>query len=84
MRCFFSYFSLGKNAFRVQLDGKPLPSARLVGVKMFYLRDVRYLDIDNNELVVTWGQFLTHDVSYYPDDLRNTSTPGRYRQNRLL
>ncbi|KAL4142197.1 hypothetical protein QTP88_004703 [Uroleucon formosanum] len=57
-------------------DGKPLPSARQVGVTLFYMRDIRNYDHANNELLVPWGQFLTHDISYYPDDIRNDSTPA--------
>jgi len=53
-----------------------LPSARLVGVKLFYMRDIRNYDHVNNELLVPWGQFLTHDISFYPDDIRNATTPG--------
>lgn len=68
----------GNYTFRLQLDGKELPSARAVGVKLFYMRDVPYTDHDNNELLVPWGQFLTHDISYYPDDVRGTSTPSTY------
>jgi len=68
-------FADGNNTFRVQLDGKPLPSARLINIKLFYLREIRYFDYKNNELLVPWGQFLTHDVSFYPDDIRNASTP---------
>lgn len=60
------------------MDGKPLPSARLIGLKLFYMREVRYYDHANNELLVPWGQFVTHDVSYYPDDIRNATTPGTY------
>lgn len=72
----YVFFYSGKNELRIQLDGKPLPSARSVGVKLFYMREIRYPDFNNNELLVPWGQFLTHDISYYPDDIRNTTTPG--------
>lgn len=58
------------------MDGKPLPSARLVGLKLFYMREIHNFDHANNELLVPWGQFLTHDVSFYPDDIRNATTPG--------
>lgn len=70
------WFYSGNNTFRVQLDGKPLPSARLVGLKLFYMREIHNFDHANNELLVPWGQFLTHDVSFYPDDIRNATTPG--------
>ncbi|CAH1724815.1 unnamed protein product [Aphis gossypii] len=69
-------FDDGNNTFRVQLDGKPLPSARLVGLKLFYMREIHNFDHANNELLVPWGQFLTHDVSFYPDDIRNATTPA--------
>lgn len=53
-----------------------MPSARLVGLKLFYMREIHNFDHANNELLVPWGQFLTHDVSFYPDDIRNATTPG--------
>ncbi|XP_050443428.1 peroxidase-like [Adelges cooleyi] len=68
-------FSDGKYEFRLQADGKPLPSARSVGVKLFYAREVPYFDGENNQLLVPWGQFITHDMSFYPDDIRGKSTP---------
>jgi len=40
------------------------------------MRDIRNFDHVNNELLVPWGQFLTHDISFYPDDIRNATTPG--------
>lgn len=72
------FFYPDNYTFRVQLDGKPLPSARLVGLKLFYLREKMDNDHKNNELLVPWGQFVTHDVSYYPDDVRNKTTPSKY------
>lgn len=69
-------FNSGNETLRKQLDGKPLPSARMVGLKLFYLRDIRYLDYEHSEILVPWGQFLTHDVSFYPDDIRGSDTPG--------
>jgi len=74
----------GNNTLRVQLDGRPLPSARLVGVKLFYMRDIRNYDHENNELLVPWGQFLTHDISFYPDDIRNATTPGSNSFTKII
>jgi len=42
------------------------------------MREKRDNDHKNNELLVPWGQFVTHDVSYYPDDVRNKTTPSKY------
>ncbi|VVC27285.1 Hypothetical protein CINCED_3A000564 [Cinara cedri] len=69
-------FDDGNETLRKQLDGKPLPSARVVGLKLFYLRDIQYLDYEHSEILVPWGQFLTHDVSFYPDDIRGSDTPA--------
>ncbi|XP_050431517.1 peroxidase-like [Adelges cooleyi] len=68
-------FSDGKSEFRLQADGKPLPSVRLIQLKLFHGNDVRHSDRENNELLVPWGQFLAHDISYYPDDIRSNETP---------
>lgn len=70
------FIYLGDSTFRTQLDGKPLPSARLVSLNFLILGEKKFLDRSNNELLVPWGQFLTHDISFYPDDIRNATTPG--------
>jgi len=65
---------LGISAFRVQSDGRPLPNARNLTLTIF--KDAHICDHRNNELLVPWGQFITHDMAYSPVRSVNSSFPG--------
>jgi len=69
------YMVLGISAFRVQSDGSPLPNARNLTLTMFQ-DTLRICDYKNNELLVPWGQFITHDIAYSPVRSVNSSFPG--------
>jgi len=66
---------LGISAFRVQSDGSPLPNARNLTLTIFQ-DTLRICDHINNELLVPWGQFITHDTAYSPVRSINSSFPG--------
>jgi len=68
-------FSDGISAFRLQSDGSPLPNARNLTLTLF--KDVkRICDHKNNEILVPWAQFITHDVAYSPVRSVNSSFPA--------
>jgi len=70
------FMVLGISAFRVQSDGRPLPNARDLTLTIF--KDThRICDHRNNELLVPWGQFITHDTAYSPVRSINSSFPGK-------
>jgi len=67
---------LGISAFRVQSDGSPLPNARNLTLTMF--QDTRRIcNHKNNELLVPWGQFITHDTAFSPVRSINSTFPGK-------
>lgn len=66
---------LGISAFRVQSDGSPLPNARNLTLTIFQ-DTLRICDYKNNELLVPWGQFITHDTAFSPVRSVNSSFPG--------
>ncbi|XP_016664411.1 peroxidase-like [Acyrthosiphon pisum] len=68
-------FSDGISAFRLQSDGSPLPNARNITLTMFQ-DSLRICDYKNNELLVPWGQFITHDTAYSPVRSVNSSFPA--------
>lgn len=61
----------------MQSDGTPLPNARNITLT-FFQNSVHYCDQSNNELLIPWGQFVTHDFAYSPVDSINSSFPGNY------
>ncbi|VVC34718.1 Haem peroxidase,Haem peroxidase, animal type [Cinara cedri] len=67
-------FSDGISKFRVQSDGSPLPNARTLTLTLFQ-NTSRVCDHKNNELLVPWGQFITHDVAFSPVNSVNSSFP---------
>lgn len=70
------YMVLGISVFRVQSDGSPLPNARTLTLTMFQ-DTLKICDHQNNELLVPWGQFITHDVAFSPVRSVNSSFPGK-------
>lgn len=70
------YMGLGISAFRVQSDGSPLPNARNLTLTMFQ-DTLRICDHQNNELLVPWGQFITHDTAFSPVRSVSSSFPGK-------
>jgi len=73
---------LGISAFRLQSDGSPLPNARNLTLRIF--KDTsRTCDHENNELLVPWAQFITHDVAYSPVRSINSSFPGKIIDTRI-
>ncbi|KAL4142203.1 hypothetical protein QTP88_004707 [Uroleucon formosanum] len=63
------------SVFRVQSDGSPLPNARTLTLTMFQ-DTLKICDHQNNELLVPWGQFITHDVAFSPVRSVNSSFPA--------
>ncbi|XP_001946575.2 peroxidase [Acyrthosiphon pisum] len=57
-----AHYSDGISKLRASSDGKPLPSAREIQVKLFLNKQIRIPD-KNNQLLMQWGQFIAHDVS---------------------
>uniref|UniRef100_A0A2H8TZW2 Peroxidase n=1 Tax=Melanaphis sacchari TaxID=742174 RepID=A0A2H8TZW2_9HEMI len=57
-----AHYSDGISKLRISFDGKSLPSAREIQVKLFLNKQIRIPDI-NNQLLMQWGQFVAHDVS---------------------
>lgn len=67
---------IGISKFRVQTDGSPLPNARRLSLAVFKNTN-NLCDHKNNELLVPWGQFVTHDMAYSPVNSINSSFPGK-------
>ncbi|XP_060841527.1 peroxidase-like [Rhopalosiphum padi] len=57
-----AHYSDGISKLRTSSDGKPLPSAREIQVKLFLNKQTRIPD-KHNQLLMQWGQFVAHDVS---------------------
>lgn len=62
---------------RVQSDGSYLPNARHLTLTLFQ-NISNVCDHKNNELLVPWGQFITHDMAYSPVNSINSSFPSKY------
>lgn len=74
---------LGISKFRVQTDGSSLPNARNLTLMLF--KNIKNVcDHKNNELLVPWGQFVTHDMAFSPVDSINSSFPGKNQIQILL
>lgn len=73
---------LGISAFRLQSDGSPLPNARNLTLTIF--KDTsRTCDHKNNELLVPWAQFITHDMAFSPIGSVNSSFLGKIIDTKI-
>lgn len=71
---------IGISKFRVQSDGSPLPNARSVTLIVFKnVSNISSYKI--NEILVPWGQFVAHDMSYSALNSINSTFPGKYYYN---
>lgn len=52
---------------RLQTNGKELPNARVLNVRLFLNREKYHVD-ENNVLLMPFGQLLAHDISGLPVD----------------
>lgn len=52
---------------RLQTNGKDLPNARVLNIKLFLNREKYHVD-ENNVLLMPFGQLLAHDISGLPVD----------------
>lgn len=66
----------GISKFRLQSDGSALPSARRLTLTLFQDKKI-VIDLKHNELLVPWGQFLTHDIAYSAVNSVNSSFPSK-------
>lgn len=66
----------GISKFRLQSDGSFLPNARNVTLMLFQNKTI-VCDWKHNELLVPWGQFITHDMAYSAINSVNSSFPGK-------
>ncbi|XP_050443430.1 peroxidase mlt-7-like isoform X2 [Adelges cooleyi] len=67
-------FDDGHKSFRLQSNGEPLPNARILTITLFADK-YRQCSHKNNELLVPWGQFITHDIAYSPVNSVDSSFP---------
>lgn len=71
---------IGISKFRLQSDGSLLPSARKLYLTLFRNKK-NVCDYKHNELLVPWGQFVTHDIAYSAVNSVNSSFPGKIPNN---
>ncbi|XP_050547915.1 peroxidase-like, partial [Daktulosphaira vitifoliae] len=67
LRHVYPFYGDGIYSFRKQIDGSPLPGARLINLKLFLNKQFPSWN-EHNTLFMEWGQFVAHDTTDLPPD----------------